>query len=46
MGILFIISYLLVLLGPLRGISSRYMKDEGPSFNIDEYVEDDSNVEL
>lgn len=34
-GALFAISYLLVLLGPLKGISSRFIKDEGGDFSAD-----------
>jgi ribosomal protein S18 acetylase RimI-like enzyme len=41
-GVLFIISYALVLLGPLRGISSKYMERAGEgSVNVDEYVDED-----
>lgn len=38
-GILFAISYILVLLGPLRGISGKYMKDEA-SVAVEDYVDD------
>jgi ribosomal protein S18 acetylase RimI-like enzyme len=47
-GLLFLISYALVLLGPLRGISSKYMAHEGAQYNVDEYVDEDDagGVEL
>jgi hypothetical protein len=48
-ALLFAISYALVLLGPLRGISSRYMKGaDGPAYaSLDDYVEEeDGSAEL
>ncbi len=42
-GLLFIISYALVLLGPLRGISGKYIKGED-GVAVDQYVEEEEDT--